>query len=225
MTRHLFASALFAGLAAGALAALMQFTFVVPVILEGELYETGARVHFNAGAIQSESGSPFVWTEITRHFGTFASNLVTYTGFAFVMVAGFALATRFGRRIDARTGLLWGLAGFVAVQLAPAFSLPPELPGATSAALELRQVWWAMTVAGGAIAMALFGYGKGPVAIAVGLGLLLGPHLIGAPHLDTYYGVAPPELAAHFVARSLGVGLAAWALLGLIAGTLWARSP
>ena len=52
MTRNLLASAVFAGVAAGLLAALVQFVFVIPTLLEGELYETGARVHF------AENGTP-----------------------------------------------------------------------------------------------------------------------------------------------------------------------
>jgi predicted cobalt transporter CbtA len=49
------------------------------------------------------------------------------------------------------------------------------------------------------------------------------PHLIGAPHLDTYYGYAPPEVGSLFVARSLGVAAIAWLSLGYFAGALWER--
>ena len=38
-----------------------------------------------------------------------------------------------------RTALIWGICGFIAVSLAPAFSLPPELPGTAAAALGARQ--------------------------------------------------------------------------------------
>ena len=36
-------------------------------------------------------------------------------------------------------------------------------------------------------------------------------------------GPAPPEVAAAFSARVLGVGLAVWALMGWVAGFVWAR--
>ena len=52
MFKRLFAGAVFAGLGAGALAALIELTFVVPLIHEGELYETGALVHFGAAGSQ-----------------------------------------------------------------------------------------------------------------------------------------------------------------------------
>ena len=48
MAKNLFVSAICAGIAAGLLASVLQFTFVIPLLLEGELYETGARVHFGA---------------------------------------------------------------------------------------------------------------------------------------------------------------------------------
>jgi predicted cobalt transporter CbtA len=37
MVKNLFVSAICAGIAAGLLASVLQFTFVIPVLLEGEL--------------------------------------------------------------------------------------------------------------------------------------------------------------------------------------------
>lgn len=230
MTQRLFASALFAGLAAGLIAALLQFTFVTPLIFEGELYETGARVHFEAahdhGAgnaagdghahAASDGASPFQRTALT-----FFMNLITYTGFALVLVAGFALAGRAGHAVTWRAGLVWGLAGFIAVQLAPAAGLPPELPGMPNSDVFERQYWWAATVACTVLALALIAFGRTWPLILAAVPLILAPHIYGAPHLDGYFGVAPPELAAHFTARSLAVGAAAWAALGTIAGYFW----
>ncbi len=47
MNQKLLTSAVFAGVAAGLIAALLQFVFVIPALLEGELFETGARVHWH----------------------------------------------------------------------------------------------------------------------------------------------------------------------------------
>jgi predicted cobalt transporter CbtA len=58
-----------------------------------------------------------------------------------------------------------------------------------------------------------------PVAVA----LFAAPHLIGAPHPHEGAGLVPPELAATFAARSLGVNALMWALLGLATGALYAR--
>ncbi len=223
MSKKIFTSALFAGLAAGALAALLQFTFVVPLLMEGELYETGDRVHFSASGAMSPAGHPDIWSEMPRHFSTFAANLVTYTGLAFVLIALFALAKFKGIQVNARTGVIWGICGFVALNLAPSFGLAPELPGTVAADLDMRQIWWVGTVAATTIALALFAFGTMRGHYILALLLIAAPHLIGAPTVETYYGFAPPELSGHFVSRSLGVAFMSWTLLGLIAGVLWDR--
>lgn len=224
MTKQLLTSGLIAGLAAGLFAALLQFAFVVPLLMEGELYETGVRTHFDAiGGIQSEAGAPAIGADLSRHLGTLAINAVAYIGFALVLVAGFALAERAGHRVNPKQGVIWGLAGFVAVQLAPAFGLPPELPGTIAADLASRQMWWAACVGASAIGLALIAFGKSPLSVVVGIALIAAPHLWGAPRIDTYFGISPPELSAHFVTRSLGVAAASWVALGAVASFLWAR--
>ena len=70
---------------------------------------------------------------------TFLANIVTGVGFALVLTACFALSKR---RINGRTGVLWGLGAFAIVSLAPALGLPPEVPGARAADLTDRQFWW-----------------------------------------------------------------------------------
>ena len=122
-----------------------------------------------------------------------------------------------------REGVLWGVAGFAAFQLAPAMGLAPELPGTIAADLGARQFWWAGTVLATAAGIAALACGRGILALLGGLVLIAVPHLIGAPRIESFYGVAPPELAAEFSARVLGVGLVVWTTLGWLAGRLWAR--
>ncbi|HAJ84791.1 MAG TPA: hypothetical protein DCM25_08545, partial [Rhodobacteraceae bacterium] len=50
MVKNLFVSAICAGIVAGLTAALLQFIFVIPVLLEGELFESGARLHFGSNS-------------------------------------------------------------------------------------------------------------------------------------------------------------------------------
>jgi cobalt transporter subunit CbtA len=148
---------------------------------------------------------------------------LTYIGYALVLVAGYGLADAFGKRVTLREGLLWGIAGYTAIQLAPAMGLAPELPGTMAADLASRQIWWFGTAICTAAALGLLGYGKG-VASVIGAVLLLAiPHVIGAPELDSYSGVAPPELASAFAARSLAVGLIVWSALGALSGWFWSR--
>jgi cobalt transporter subunit CbtA len=119
--------------------------------------------------------------------------------------------------------LLWGIAGFVAFQLAPALGTPPELPGTPAPDLGDRQLWWWFTVAATATGLALLAYGRKPVFVGLAVVLLAAPHVIGAPSLEGFGGVAPPEVASFFAARVLGVGMAVWALMGWVAGYVWER--
>ncbi|WP_281824153.1 CbtA family protein [Jannaschia rubra] len=223
MTKHVLTGGLIAGLVAGLFAVLLQLTFVVPLLLEGELYESGDRVHFGTGGPESIAGAPAIDGEMMRHAGTLAMSLVSWIGFALLLVVGFALAARAGHSVDARKGAIWGLAGFIAVALAPAMGLAPELPGTIAAELGARQIWWSATVVLTAGGLAAFAFGKGPVAVFAGAVAIALPHIVGAPTLDTYFGVSPPELSAHFAARVLAVSAAIWVFLGAVAGWLWAR--
>ena len=166
----------------------------------------------------TEDGSALSRNALTSLFFGLA-----YIGYALVLVAGYGLAEAFGKSVTLREGLLWGIAGFAALQLSPAMGLEPELPGTMAADLAARQIWWVGTAICTAGGLGLLGYGKG-VASVIGAVLLLAiPHVIGAPELESYSGVAPPELASSFAARSLGVGLIVWSALGALAGWLWSR--
>ena len=225
MIKQLFTSAVLAGLVAGIFAAALQLIFVVPLLIEGETFEQGLVVHFTTvenGAIETPVGNPDVMAQLPRHVGTLAMNMVVYTGFAFLMVVG--IAQRAGHKINGRSGLIWGLAGFLAVNLAPAVGLAPELPGTIAADMFARQMWWLGTVLASIAGIASIAFARAPWGMITGAALLAAPHVIGAPVLDTYYGIAPPELASHFAARALAVAAASWAVLGATAGWLWCRS-
>ncbi len=240
----MLASALYAGVVAGLLAALLHFAFVQKLILLGEAYETGAAVHFAGVAPQTDHHADGTATEAHSHDAatethshdhgdapsTFIRNAWTvvfstlvYVAYALILTAGFGLARIYGHVITAREGLLWGIAGFASFQLAPAMGLAPELPGTLAADLGARQVWWWGTVIATGGALGLLAYGRGAIAALAAVLLLAAPHVIGAPELDGFSGVAPPEVAAAFAARVLGVGLAVWAVMGGVAGFVWAR--
>ena len=160
---------------------------------------------------------------VTRNALTVLFTGLIYVAYAMILVAGFGLARTFGIAIGPQQGLLWGIAGFVAFQLAPALGTPPELPGTPAADLGDRQLWWWFTVAATATGLALLAYGRTlPVAV-LAMALLAAPHVIGAPSLEGFGGVAPPEVSAFFAARVLGVGMAVWALMGWVAGYVWER--
>jgi cobalt transporter subunit CbtA len=242
MIRRMLAGGLIAGFAAGLLAALLHFAFVQDLILLGEQYESGALVHLEtSGAAPAAAGhdhaageaagshvhgaaDPGAESAFQRNALTVLFTALIYAAYGILLVAGFAVAEQFGRTVSPGEGLLWGLAGFAAFQLAPAMGLPPELPGSVAADLGARQMWWLATVVATGGGLALLGYGRTALSAALGGALLAAPHVVGAPQLDQFYGVAPPELAATFAARVLGVGFVVWAALGWLAGRLWSSA-
>lgn len=251
MFHKMLTSAIGAGCAAWLFAAALHFAFVQEYILLGETYETGATVHFAGVAPQTaddghahaegtaaHSHEPAEATEATeevahdhgggadvseqtRNLWTVAFFGLVYVAYAMIMVAGFGLARAYGKTITQREGLLWGIAGFAAFQLAPSMGLAPELPGTMAADLAARQIWWWGTTLATATGLALLGYGRGLASTALAVVVLAAPHVIGAPVLEGFSGVAPPEVAGAFSARVLGVALAVWALMGWVAGFLW----
>lgn len=218
MFTRILTSALIAGASAGFLTALLQLAFVQPVLLQAELYESGALTH--------TPGSP--WPQVPFAFDPMRDGLsilftmLVYAGYGLILVALMSLAEGRQAVISGRTGLLWGVAGFIAVHLAPGFSLAPEVPGVAAADITARQIWWFATVIAVCVALWLIAFGKGWSAWAPAVVLLLAPHIVGAPQPDVVAGPVPPEIAALFAARALGVGLAAWVMLGGLAGVLWA---
>ncbi len=221
MFSRIVTSALFAGAGAGLIAALLQLVFVQPVLLHAELYESGALVHFGAAPVSAQQ--PLPGLDPMRDGLSILFTLFTYTGFALVMVAVMSLAEAQGRPVNGRAGILWGLAGFIAVIFAPGLSLPPEVPGVAAADVLPRQIWWVSTVIAAAVALWLIAFGRGWTAWSVAALLLLASHLIGAPEPDSFAGPVPPEIAGQFAARAFGVAMAGWAILGSLAGYLWQR--
>jgi len=171
--------------------------------------------HDHASATQSD---------LQRNAFTALFMVLVHVSYAMLLVAGFGLADSVGIKVGADQGLLWGLAGFVAFQMAPAIGLAPELPGTVAAELGARQIWWWGTAAVTVLGFALLAYGPKPWGVVAAIALLAAPHVIGAPQPEGFHGVAPPEVAAVFTARVLATGMAAWAVMGWLAGRLWARS-
>jgi len=238
MLKKLVASGMIAGIAAGLIATLLQLVFVVPLIVQAELYESGQVQHFAMAAPDHLSDAPSAAAsaadaahetdtdtgfDLTRHGLTVIANVATYSGFALLLAAAFGLAEGWGVQLNARNGALWGAAGFVALHLATGAGLPPELPGNLAADLQARQIWWLVTAVlsfGGIMAIA---YGRNAATLALGAAVIAIPHLVGAPHSPEFGGLVPPELMALFVARSLAVAAIVWVVLGGLAGFVWAR--
>ena len=219
MFQKIAVSALIAGFGAGLIAALLQFVFVQPILLHAEFFETGTLSHF--GAIATDARPPAGELELTRDLLSVVFSALIYVGYALILGAGMALAEENGATITPLAGLVWGVSGFVAFQLAPAFGLAPELPGMAAADVTARQIWWFATVFATAGALWLIAFGQNWTMWGIAVILLAAPHIIGAPMPDVLTGPAPPELGAEFASRVLGTGLAVWVCLGVLIATIW----
>jgi cobalt transporter subunit CbtA len=214
-------SAIFAGAAAGLIAGILQLMFVQPVLLHAELYEGGQLVHSGVAFNSVQPDLPSF--DAVRDGMSVIFTMLTYTGYALIMISAMGIAEDRGAQIDGRWGILWGFAGFVAFHLAPGFGLAPAVPSVASADVTDRQIWWFATVFTAAAGLWMLAFGRNWMMWGGAIVVLLAPHLIGAPQPDSFTGPVPTEIGALFAVRALGVGLAAWVLLGCFAGYFWQR--
>lgn len=221
MLKKLLLAAFAAGLLSGAAVTTLHAVATTPLILHAEEYEHAAPAahhHDTAAPPHEHAATAPAEAEMSlpvRAAFTAMADMVTGSGYALLLVAAFLLS---GRRVDAREGVLWGLAGYAAFNLAPAVGLPPELPGMQAADLAMRQGWWLLTAAATAAGLWALTLGDDWTRRAGGIALLLLPHAVGAPAPDAIGGAVPPELAAEFTARTLAVNAVFWAVLGLLSG-------
>jgi cobalt transporter subunit CbtA len=233
--RNIFFLAFAVGMIAGLAMTVMQARFTVPLIVAAETVEGAApaetTAHTHDAATPAHSHDEKAWTPtdgFQRMAFTFAANVVTAVGFALLLIAAADFA---GGIAGWRTGLLWGLAGFAVFTVAPGLGLPPELPAMPAAELMPRQIWWIGTVAATATALALIFLQKSPALAALGVALLVIPHLIGAPQPASFESPVPEGLHHRFVVAVTITSLVFWALLGTLAGALrprveaWLDSP
>ena len=243
MIGRVILAALLAGIAAGIVMGGIQHVRLTPLILEAETYEqASATMHSHDATATPEAGSATsAPTDAAGHdhdhgdgdegwtpqdglqrtlFTTFASAM-TGAGFAAILAAVSLLT---GLPITRQNGLVWGLCGFLAVTLATAAGLPPELPGMPVAELLGRQIWWVGTIAATAAGIYLIATQSRPWALALAAVLILAPHVIGAPVAPHEDSLVPPELVARFVANSIAANAVFWCCIGLFLGLVLDRT-
>jgi cobalt transporter subunit CbtA len=233
--RRVFFCALLVGVCAGLIHSAVQRLQVVPLIAAAEVFEATlepaaqAQDHTPAGASHSHEGH--AWEPqagFERTFWTVIANLLASTGFALVLVPALAAWDRTrpaGHGASIRTGLLWGVAGWICVYAWPALGLRPELPGEASAPLAARQAWWVLAVACAVAGMALLCLVRSWWRV-LGLALLALPFIIGAPHDDgapfgRFAADAAAQMAAlkaQFLVATAIAGGVHWLALGALSG-------
>jgi len=228
--KNLFTVAALSSLFAGILLTLFQQFQVVPAIVEAESYEMSgsepAAEHAMVGhgdADHSSADSGHVHDEsawapedgLQRHLFTAAANVVIALGFALLMGAATALS---GTKLNWRSGLLWGLSGYVVFFAAPSLGLHPELPGTASADLQLRQYWWLATIACTAAGLALLVFNRRYALKIAGVFFIIAPHVVGAPQPEMHSTLAPSDLVQTFIIATVMSNAIFWLALGGLYG-------
>jgi cobalt transporter subunit CbtA len=234
MFRAIFLSAGVAGLLAALALTLLQSVWITPLILQAETYENGAAAapaphdhdpdhHDHAVETTAapahddhdhEHGDGWAPADgVERTFFTLVSNVVM--GFAYAMMLT-GIYTLWQQPQNTAQGLLFGLAGFAVFFAAPGLGLPPELPGTAAADLGQRQMWWIGTASTTAVGLALLFVQKNSWLRALGIAVLLIPHVVGAPHPAIEGSLAPATLQQHFrIATAVGNAVF-WLVLGAV---------
>ena len=228
MTGRVILAALLAGIVAGLIMGAIQHLRLTPFILEAETFEmagAGAGHSHDHGAEQGETNAGHThdhggggWAPADGWQRTFATTLtaaMTGAGFAAILAA---ISLISGLPITRENGMIWGLCGFLAVTLAPAMGLPPELPGMPSADLVARQVWWIGTILATGAGIFLIAARGEAWAIALAIVLIGLPHIIGAPAVVHSENAVPPGLAASFAANAIAANAIFWLLIGQFLG-------
>jgi len=230
--RALVFSSVLVGLIVGVVVTLAQLYATVPLILQAESYEKAGEAALAPAAPQvqvpAHDHSRHVhpanaWEPadgLERTLYTAGGNILNATGFALLLAGAFSLR-RTG--VTWREGLLWGLAGFAAFTVAPGLGLPPNLPGMPAADLNDRQIWWVGTAAATLLGLGLIALVRAPLAVVAGIGVLLLPHVIGAPQIVDASTTMPEALSRQFVVAVTVTSFISWVLLGSLTGVFYRR--
>jgi cobalt transporter subunit CbtA len=216
MIGRVILAALLAGVAAGLFMGVIQHLRLTPLILQAETFEA---------AMPHDHGDEEGWKPangIQRTASTTAATLATGAGYSAILAAVSLLS---GFPLNRRNGVIWGLCGFLAVCVAPAAGLSPELPGMPAADVGARQFWWVATVAATGIALYLIAIRQHAWQVMAAVVLIALPHVIGAPAATHDHGsTLPAALAASFAANSIAANAIFWALIGTFLGYAMERT-
>ena len=178
-------------------------------------------VHDHADGHDHHAGSWKPAEGWQRTASTAAADIAAGIGFAAVLAG---LSVLLNTPITPANGLIWGLVGFLTFSLAPSAGMPPELPGMPAADLLARQLWWWFTAAATGAGLGMMLLLRTRLWIALGLGVIVLPHIIGAPAPVTHGTAVPALLATSFAANALAAAAIFWLTLGSALGWIMSRT-
>jgi len=232
--KRIVATATFSGILAGLLLTAVQQLQIKPIISQAEVYEqaTAAKISVSNNHGHDDTDHDHhsnVWQPADgaeRTAFTALANISLAIGFGLFLTAAFSLRVNSKKKAndspanykadDWRAGLLWGLAGYVVFFVTPSLGLPPELPGAQSAPLHDRQLWWLLTVLMSATSLYLLVFVKQVGFKVLGLVLIVTPYIIGAPEPLMHAATALEELASTFIQATAIANALFWLSLGVL---------
>lgn len=223
---RVFLSAILAGGIAGIVLAFIQHYTVMPLLFEAESYEVSSSDDTSNSHSDHDHGSHShsddVWAPedgAERTFFTALNSFIVAIGFGLILTALYSLRDT----VTWKAGIVWGFAGFCAVNLAPAFGLPPELPGDAAAEIGQRQTWWVLTVILTAVGIWLVAFSEKQGVRLFGIVLIVLPHIIGAPQPEVHTSLAPADLREDFIHLSLATNAFFWIILGALCAYFYNR--
>jgi len=216
MLRRIVVAAAIAGFLAGLLLTAGQQWRITALIRTAEVLEN-AGMSASGHAHQEEGAKAWRPHDDRQRFvATAVANVILAVGYSLLLAAGLTVRRQSGWL----PGLGWGMAGFIVFFDAPAMGLPPDLPGAPTAALSDRVTWWCFTVACTGAAFWLVFFGTHRRWRLLGLTLLVIPHFFGAPEAGLHEADATSDLMHEFAVQATFVNLAFWLMLGVVTGAL-----
>lgn len=242
MIRQIFLTAILTGLLAGLALTSIQSIKVIPLILAAEQYEDGELITYSSHKQTASHKETTAHKNVTRDhtheakeehshdkeawgpedgferlFYTFIANVFLATGWTFLL----CVVYMYLNNLNIIKGIIAGTVGYLTFFVLPSIGLSPELPGTLAASLEHRQAWWIGTVLSSALGFVILFFNKNRVYQIIALGIILLPHIIGAPVPDVHAGSAPLEMFNSYVNATFISNGIFWMLLGAISVTLF----
>jgi len=227
--RKLIQIAFLSAIISGLLLGLLQSFSTTAIIHAAEQYEVVEQGHTH-GDVNSHDEEVEEWApgEGAERVGyTYLADILIAFGHSLLLTSIMIfMMLKFKKpEISWRSGFIIGIGGYLSFYVATVMGLPPEVPGTLAADLQLRQIWWSLTVIATIIGLVTLYLAPNKFKFA-GILFLIMPHIIGAPQpeIATFLNEnasaisALSQLEHQFLLSSAWVNLAYWLALGVFSG-------